>query len=100
VDRLMRQEGMRGLARGRKVRTTIPARNGQRARDLLNRQFRTSAPNRAWVTDSTYCPTWSRVRLHRLRDRPVLAGDRRLAGLHDQGRRVCRILPGHGALAA
>ena len=59
VDRLMRQEGMRGLVRGRKVRTTIPARSGQRAHDLLNRQFRTSAPNQAWVTDFTYCPTWS-----------------------------------------
>ena len=59
VDRLMRQEGMRGLVRGRKTGTTIPAKNGKRARDLLNRQFRTSAPNRAWVTDFTYVSTWS-----------------------------------------
>jgi putative transposase len=59
VDRLMRQEGMRGLVRGRKVRTTIPAKDGRRARDLLNRHFRTTAPNRAWVTDFTYVPTWS-----------------------------------------
>jgi putative transposase len=59
VDRLMRQEGMRGLVRGRKVRTTIAAKDGRRARDLLNRHFRTTAPNRAWVTDFTYVPTWS-----------------------------------------
>jgi transposase InsO family protein len=59
VDRLMRQEGMRGLVRGRKTRTTITAKDGKRARDLLNRQFRTGAPNRAWVTDFTYCPAWS-----------------------------------------
>jgi len=59
VDRLMRQEGMRGLVRGRKARTTIPAKDGRRARDLLNRHFRTTAPNRAWVTDFTYVPTWS-----------------------------------------
>ncbi len=59
VDRLMRQERMRGLIRGRKTRTTIAAKDGKRARDLLNRQFRTGAPNRAWVTDFTYCPTWS-----------------------------------------
>jgi transposase InsO family protein len=58
VDRLMRQEGMRGLVRGREARTTIPAREG-RARDLLSRQFRTTAPNRACVTDFTYVPTWS-----------------------------------------
>lgn len=59
VDRLMRQERMRGLVRGRKTRTTIPAKDGRRARDLLNRQFRTGAPNRAWVTDFTYVSTWS-----------------------------------------
>jgi putative transposase len=59
VDRLMRQEGMRGLVRGRKVRTTIAAKDGRRAQDLLKRQFRTTAPNRAWVTDFTYVPTWS-----------------------------------------
>lgn len=59
VDRLMRQERMRGLVRGRKMRTTIAAKDGQRAADLLNRRFRTHAPNRAWVTDFTYVPTWS-----------------------------------------
>jgi putative transposase len=59
VDRLMRDEGMSGLVRGRKVRTTIPARNGVRAGDLLNRDFRTSAPNRAWITDFTFVSTWA-----------------------------------------
>lgn len=59
VDRLMRDEGMRGLIRGRKVRTTIPGKDGVRAGDLLNRDFRTAAPNRAWVTDFTYVATWS-----------------------------------------
>jgi transposase InsO family protein len=52
-------EGMRGLIRGRKTRTTIPGKDGQRAADLLNRDFRTNAPNRAWVTDFTYVSTWS-----------------------------------------
>jgi putative transposase len=59
VDRLMRQENMRGLVRGRKTRTTIAGKDGRRASDLLNRCFRTGAPNRAWVTDFTYCSTWS-----------------------------------------
>jgi putative transposase len=59
VDRLMRDEGMIGLVRGRKVRTTIAGKGGRRATDLLNRQFRTSAPNRAWVTDFTYVATWA-----------------------------------------
>jgi transposase InsO family protein len=59
VDRLMRQEDMRGLVRGRKVRTTIAAKDGRRAQDLLHRHFSTAVPNRAWVTDFTYVPTWS-----------------------------------------
>jgi len=59
VDRLMRAEGMSGLVRGRKTRTTIAAKDGVRAGDLLNRQFHTSAPNLAWVTDFTYVATWA-----------------------------------------
>ena len=59
VDRLMRQLGMRGLVRGRGVRTTVPAGDGgRRAADLLQRRFGTSAPNLAWVTDFTYVATW------------------------------------------
>lgn len=34
VDWLMRLEGMNGLVRGRKIRTTIPAKDGKRAGDL------------------------------------------------------------------
>jgi putative transposase len=55
----MRQQNMRGLVRGRKTRTTIAGKDDRRASDLLNRQFRTAAPNRVWVTDFTYCSTWS-----------------------------------------
>jgi putative transposase len=70
VDRLMRQEGINGLVRGRRTRTTIPAKDGVRAGDLLDRRFRTAAPNRAWVTDFTYwvqllvrCRAVARVRV-------------------------------------
>ncbi len=37
VARLMRDLGLQGVRRGRKVRTTIPGKDGQRAGDLLNR---------------------------------------------------------------
>jgi transposase InsO family protein len=40
------------------VRTTIPAKDGSRAGDLLNRDFTAPAPNRKWVMDFTYCCTW------------------------------------------
>ena len=60
VDRLMRAEGMRGLVRGRGVRTTVPAgTDARRAADLLERRFTAAAPNLAWVTDFTYVSTWA-----------------------------------------
>ena len=60
VDRLMRDEDMNGLVRGRPARTTIPAKTGgTRAGDLLNRCFSSPRPNHAWVTDFTYVATWS-----------------------------------------
>ena len=59
VDRLMRDEGMAGLVRGRKTVTTIPAKDGKRAGDLLNRDFTAPRPNHAWVTDFTYVAAWA-----------------------------------------
>ena len=44
VDRAMRALGLNGFRRGHRVRTTIPAKNGKRAGDLLNRDF--TAPPR------------------------------------------------------
>ena len=59
VDRLMRDEGMNGLVRGRSAKTTVPAKTGGvRAGDLLNRVFTSPRPNHAWVTDFTYVRTW------------------------------------------
>ena len=59
VDRLMRLAGMNGLVRGRKTRTTVPAKDGKRAGDLLNRDFTAPFPNHSWVTDFTYVAAWS-----------------------------------------
>ena len=59
VDRAMRLLGLSGVRRDKKVRTTIPAKDGIRAGDLLNRCFTAPAPNRVWVTDFTYVRTWS-----------------------------------------
>ena len=59
VDRLMRDEQMNGLVRGRKTRTTIPGKDPVRAGDRLNRDFSSPHPNHAWVTDFTYVATWS-----------------------------------------
>ena len=53
TDRLMRQEGMSGVRRGKDVRTTVPAKDGTRAGDLLDRDFTAAAPNRVWIADFT-----------------------------------------------
>lgn len=59
VDRLMRQEGLNGMIRGRGVRTTIPDKHADRAPDLLERDFTAGTPNRRWVADFTYVRTWA-----------------------------------------
>ncbi|MEC5181897.1 transposase InsO family protein [Arthrobacter sp. CG_A4] len=54
VDRLMRQEDMNGLMRGRKPKAGAAPKDSQRAPDLLNRDFTAARPNAVWVTDFTY----------------------------------------------
>ena len=56
----MRQEGLEGVRRGKKKRTTIPDEAAvERARDLVQRDFSASRPNEKWVADITYLHTWS-----------------------------------------
>jgi putative transposase len=59
VDRAMRTLGLVGVRRDKGIRTTIPAKDGNRAGDLLDRDFTAAAPNRVWVTDFTYVKTWA-----------------------------------------
>ena len=59
VARLMRDLGLRGVVRGRHLRTTIPDETVPRPADLVQRDFRAPAPNRLWVADITYVRTWS-----------------------------------------
>ena len=59
VDRAMRALGLSGVRRDKGIRTTIPAKDGKRAGDLLDRDFSAPAPNRVWVTDFTYVRAWA-----------------------------------------
>jgi len=59
VDRGMRHLGLSGVVRTKQVRTTIPGKDGHRAGDLLNRNFRAAAPNKVWVSDFTYVRSWA-----------------------------------------
>jgi putative transposase len=59
VARLMRQEGLEGVRRGKKKRTTIADEAAvERARDLVQRDFTAAGPNEKWVCDLTYIRTW------------------------------------------
>ena len=59
VERLMRAAGLRGVTRDKSPRTTRPAPETDRPRDLVNRQFTPDAPNQLWVADITYIRTHS-----------------------------------------
>ena len=59
VDRAMRVLGLEGIRRDKGIRTTIPAKDGIRAGDLLNRDFTAPRPDHTWVMDFTYCRTWA-----------------------------------------
>jgi putative transposase len=59
VARLMRALGIRGVVRGAKRPTTTLAETADRPADLVNRDFTAPAPNRLWVADLTYVPTWA-----------------------------------------
>jgi transposase InsO family protein len=59
VERLMRQMGLRGVVRGKKVRTTIADEAAARPTDLVERDFAASHPNQLWVADLTYVATWA-----------------------------------------
>ncbi len=58
VARLMRELGLRGVVRGRKVKTTVPDELLDRPLDRVNRQFKVFRPNALWVADLTYVATW------------------------------------------
>jgi putative transposase len=59
VERLYREHGWEGARYGKKPRTTIPDEAAARPADLVERDFAPPAPNRLWVADFTYVPTWT-----------------------------------------
>jgi len=58
VERLMRDIGIEGVRRGKKVKTTWPDKALPCPMDRVNRQFRATMPNQLWVSDFTYVSTW------------------------------------------
>jgi putative transposase len=58
VARLMSLAGLAGVSRRKFVVTTVRG-DGRQAPDLVERDFTAEAPDRLWVADITYIPTWA-----------------------------------------
>ena len=58
VERLMREGGLSGLVKRKRGKTTIRVPGVRVADDLVDRRFFREGPNRLWVADITYLPTW------------------------------------------
>jgi transposase InsO family protein len=59
VERLMHSLGLRGVIRGKPVRTTVSDKAAPCPLDHVNRQFHAPRPNALWVSDFTYVSTWA-----------------------------------------
>lgn len=58
VERLMKQMGLRGVVRGKKVITTTPDSAQPCPLDKVNRKFHAERPNQLWISDFTYVSSW------------------------------------------
>src|ERR1700680_1321956 len=56
---VMTTAGLYGASRRRWVTTTVRDRAAKPAPDLIERNFTATAPNRWWVADISYIPTWA-----------------------------------------
>ncbi len=83
----MRLEGLVGVVRGKKRRTTVSDENAHRPADLVDRRFGAEAPNRLWLADITYVPTWSGFVYAAVCDRRLLAVHSRMASSDHPTRR-------------
>ena len=55
----MHRCGLQGVMRRKGTFTTVRDRDAQRAPDLVSRNFIAPGPDRLWVADITYIPTWA-----------------------------------------
>jgi transposase InsO family protein len=59
IERLMRELGLQGVRRGKRVRTTVSDKAQSCPLDRVNRQFQAPRPNALWVSDFTFVATWT-----------------------------------------
>lgn len=92
VARVMREHGIAGYRRRRRVRTTIPEPSGHKVPDLLERDFTAQAPNRKYVGDITYLPLADETNLYLatvlIKNRLLQPSSGRLGGRRPHARRA------------
>lgn len=59
LARLMSERRLQGASRRKGIRTTVRDRDARPAPDLVDRKFVAEAPNKLWVADITYVPTYA-----------------------------------------
>jgi putative transposase len=59
LARLMNERQLQGASRRKGIRTTVRDRDTRPAPDLVDRKFAAEAPNKLWVADITYVPTYA-----------------------------------------
>jgi len=59
VERLMKDMGLQGAVRGKKIITTNPDASQACPDDKVNRKFKAERPNQLWVSDFTYVSSWA-----------------------------------------
>jgi putative transposase len=55
----MRQMGLKGVVRGKRIKTTVSDVSAPYPPDRVNRPFKAPRPNALWVSDFTYVVIWS-----------------------------------------
>ena len=100
VERLMRELGLPGAVRGKKVRTTIRDDGHERAAGPAAPRLHRHRPNRRWVADFTHVATWAGIVYVAFVVDIFSRGDRRLVRRHQQTDPARPGRPGDGAVAA
>ncbi len=59
LARLMNERQLQGASRRKGIRTTVRDRDARPAPDLVDRKFVADGPNKLWVADITYVPTYA-----------------------------------------
>ena len=100
VERLMRLEGLKGVVRGEKKRTTIPSEEAARPADLVDRSFGADRPDRLWLGRYNVCADLG-LRVCGVRGRRLLSVHSWLAGIEQSAnrpgaRRARASTSGHG----